>query len=58
MELKRILAKNTKSANDKAVALYGPDVLVISSARVRGRGGPKKPVVLRSLLAAGRWHAT
>lgn len=37
MELKRILAKDTKSANDKAIALFGPDVLVISSARVRGQ---------------------
>ena len=37
MELKRILAKDIKAANDKAVALYGPDVLVISSARVRGQ---------------------
>lgn len=37
MELKRILAKDAKSANEKAVALYGPEVLVISSARVRGQ---------------------
>ncbi len=37
MELKRILASNNKQANDKAVALYGPDVLVISSCQVRGQ---------------------
>jgi len=37
MELKRILANDAKSANEKAVALYGPEVLVISSARVRGQ---------------------
>ena len=37
MELKRILASNNRQANDKAVALYGPDVLVISSCQVRGQ---------------------
>ena len=37
MELKRILARNNRQANDKAVALYGPDVLVISSCQVRGQ---------------------
>ena len=36
MELKRILARDVKSANEKAVALYGTDVLVISSCQVRG----------------------
>ncbi|MEY4363183.1 MAG: Signal recognition particle 54 kDa protein [Pseudomonadota bacterium] len=36
MELKRILARDAKSANDKAVAQFGPDVLVISSSQVNG----------------------
>lgn len=34
MELKRILARDSRSANEKAVQLYGPEVLVISSQRV------------------------
>ena len=34
MELKRILAKDARSANEKAAALYGGDVLVISCNRV------------------------
>ena len=34
MELKRILARDSRAANDKALQLYGPDVLVISSQRV------------------------
>jgi flagellar biosynthesis GTPase FlhF len=37
MELKRILARDVKSANEKAVALFGSDVLVISSCQVRGQ---------------------
>jgi flagellar biosynthesis GTPase FlhF len=37
MELKRIIARDTRAANQKAVALYGPDVLVISSSKVRGQ---------------------
>ena len=37
MELKRILARDTRAANEKAVALFGPDVLVISSSKVRGQ---------------------
>lgn len=36
MELKRIIARDAKSAHDKAVALYGKDALVISNAQVRG----------------------
>jgi flagellar biosynthesis protein FlhF len=36
MELKRILARDIRAANEKAVAQYGPDVLVISSAQVNG----------------------
>ena len=37
MELTRIIARDTRAANQKAVALYGPDVLVISSSKVRGQ---------------------
>ena len=31
MELKRILARDTKTANERAIALYGRNVLVISN---------------------------
>lgn len=34
MELKRILAKDARSANEKAIALYGGDVMVISCNKV------------------------
>lgn len=34
MELKRILARDSRSANEKALQLYGPDVLIISTQRV------------------------
>lgn len=37
MELKRIIARDTRAANEKAVALYGPDVLVISTSKVKGK---------------------
>ncbi|NBO40154.1 MAG: hypothetical protein EBU92_01155 [Betaproteobacteria bacterium] len=37
MELKRIMARDTRAANEKAVAMFGPDVLVISSSKVRGQ---------------------
>lgn len=37
MELKRIIARDTRAANEKAVALYGPNVLVISTSKVRGK---------------------
>ncbi len=36
MELKRILARDARTANDKAIAQYGPDVLIISSNQVNG----------------------
>jgi flagellar biosynthesis protein FlhF len=36
MELKRILARDIRAANEKAVAQYGADVLVISSSQVNG----------------------
>ena len=37
MELKRIIARDARSANEKAISLYGPDVLVISTSKVRGQ---------------------
>ncbi len=37
MELKRILARDTRSATEKAISLYGPDVLVISNHQVGGQ---------------------
>lgn len=37
MELKRILARDTRSATDQAMAMYGPDVLIISNNRVSGQ---------------------
>ena len=37
MELKRILAKDTRSATEQAMALYGKDVLIISNHRVGGQ---------------------
>ena len=37
MELKRILARDTRSATEKAMAMFGPDVLIISNNRVEGQ---------------------
>ena len=37
MELKRILARDTRSATEQAMALYGKDVLIISNQRVGGQ---------------------
>ncbi len=37
MELKRILAKDLRRATEKAVKLYGDDVLFISNAKVNGQ---------------------
>jgi len=34
MELKRILARDSRSANEKAIQLYGSDVLIISTQRL------------------------
>jgi flagellar biosynthesis GTPase FlhF len=36
MELKRILARDARAANEKAIAQFGPDVLIISSSQVNG----------------------
>jgi len=37
MELKRILARDTRSATERAMSLYGPDVLIIANHRVGGQ---------------------
>ncbi len=37
MELKRILASDTRSATERATAMFGPDVLIISNHRVNGQ---------------------
>ena len=37
MELKRILARDTRTATDKAISLYGDDVLIISNHTVNGQ---------------------
>ena len=37
MELKRILARDTRSATEQAIAMYGKDVLIISNHRVGGQ---------------------
>lgn len=34
MELKRILARDSRAANEKAIQLYGPNVLIISSQKL------------------------
>lgn len=37
MELKRILAPDSRSAKDKALSLYGPDALILSNEKVNGQ---------------------
>ena len=37
MELKRILARDTRSANEQALARFGPNVFVISNQRLAGQ---------------------
>ena len=37
MQLKRILARDTRTATDKAISLYGDDVLIISNHTVNGQ---------------------
>lgn len=37
MQLKRILARDSRTATDKAIALYGADVLIISNHQVNGQ---------------------
>ena len=36
MELKRILARDARAANEKAIAQFGSDVMIISSSQVNG----------------------
>lgn len=36
MKLQRILAKDSRSANEQAIAKYGRDVLIVSNSRVNG----------------------
>lgn len=48
MELKRILARDTRSATEQAMALYGRDVLIISNHRV---GGQTELVIALDLVA-------
>ena len=36
MELKRILASDLRSATEKAIRIYGPNTLVVSSERING----------------------
>ena len=49
MELKRILARDTRSATERAMSLYGPDVLIIANHRV---GGQTELVVAVEMVAA------
>ena len=37
MELKRILATDSRSAKAKALRLYGPDALILSNEKVNGQ---------------------
>ncbi len=37
MELKRIVAQDSQRANARAIELYGPDALIVSSTRVNGK---------------------
>ena len=65
MELKRILAKDIRRATEKAVALYGKDVLFVSNARVNGMTEvivavevmPDAPLELSSRGNGAQFHA-
>lgn len=65
MELKRILAKDIRRATEKAVALYGKDVLFVSNARVNGMTEvivavevmPDAPLELSSRGTGAQFHA-
>ena len=37
MELKRILARDSRTATAKAIELYGRDALIVSNERVNGQ---------------------
>ncbi len=53
MELKRILARDTRSATERAMSLYGPDVLIIANHRV---GGQTELVVAVEMAAGSAAH--
>jgi flagellar biosynthesis GTPase FlhF len=53
MELKRILAKDLRRATEKAVALYGKDVLFVSNAKVNGM---TEVIVAVDLRTRTRWE--
>jgi flagellar biosynthesis GTPase FlhF len=65
MELKRILAKDIRRATEKAVALYGKDVLFISNSTVNGMTevivaievAPDAPLELSSRGNGAQFHA-
>ena len=48
MELKRILARDTRTATEQAIRLYGEDVLIVSNHRV----GQQTELVLAVDIAA------
>ena len=52
MELKRILARDTRSATERAMSLYGPDVLIIANHRVGGQTELVVAVELVKVLVA------
>ena len=59
MELKRILARDTRSAMEQAIQTYGPDVLVISNHQVGAQTElvvaievPEEPTTLSAADAA------
>ena len=53
MELKRILARDTRSAMEQAIQTYGPDVLVISNHQT---GGGHRSARGRHAGCAGQRH--
>jgi flagellar biosynthesis GTPase FlhF len=55
MELKRILARDTRSATERAMSLYGPDVLIIANHRVGGQTELVVAVEMAS-ASAGQRH--
>lgn len=52
MQLKRILARDSRSATDQAIALYGADVLIISNHQVNGQ----TELVVALDVASGAGH--
>lgn len=66
MELKRIIAHDSRAANEKAIQLYGPDVLVISCQRVDDQtelivavdSGAQPPVTKPAVTSAAGKSAT